>query len=70
VIELIIGVFIGFASGYGVREIISQRRHAAARDHFLKQQVAEHERPLSQQEHIDRMKIMATSARPVTKLKR
>ena len=70
VIELIIAVFVGFAFGYGVREIISQRRHAAARQHFLKQQGAEHEHRLLQQEHIDRMKLMATSARPVTKLKR
>jgi hypothetical protein len=69
VIEVIIGVFIGFAFGYGVREIISQRRHVAARKHFF-EQMAEHERPLSQQEHVDRLKAMATSTRLVTKSKR
>jgi len=61
---------LDFAFGYGVREIILQRRHAAARKHFFRQQMAEHERPLAQQEHIDRMKLMATSARAVTQLKR
>jgi hypothetical protein len=65
-----IGVVIGFAFGYAMREIISQRRHAAARKHFFEQQMAEHERSLSQQEHIDRLKVMATSTRPVTKSKR
>jgi hypothetical protein len=70
VIEVIIGVFIGFAFGYGVREIISQRRHTAARKHFFEHQMAEHERPLSQQEHVDRLKVMATSTRLVTKSKR
>jgi hypothetical protein len=71
VIELVVGVFIGFALGYGIREFISQRRHAAAREHFLAQVAAEHEeRPLSQQQHIDRMKLMAASVRAVVKSNR
>jgi hypothetical protein len=70
VIELITGIFIGFAFGYGIREFISQRRRAAARKHFLAQIAAEHERPLSQQQHIDRMKLMAASMQAVIKLKR
>ena len=67
-IELILGAVIGFAFGYGIREYISRRRHAAAREHFFQQhRVAENsgfaesqQRPLSQQEHIDRLKLIAT----------
>jgi hypothetical protein len=66
VIELIIEVFVGFVFGYGTREFISQRRRAAARKHFLAQITAEHERSLSQQQHIDRLKRMAASVHAVT----
>ena len=31
-LALVIGILIGFASGYFVREYISRRRHAAARE--------------------------------------
>jgi hypothetical protein len=63
----ILGMIVGFACGYGVREYISQLRHAAGARELL----ARNQQPaLSRQEHVDRLKVMATSARPVTKLKR
>ena len=63
----ILGIIVGFACGYGVREYISQLRHvAAARELFARNQ----QRARLHQEHIDRLKLMATSARPATKLKR
>jgi hypothetical protein len=70
VIELIIGVFIGLLFGYGIRELISQRRHAAARERFVAKVAAEHERPLSHQQHVDRLKLMAASVQAVIKSKR
>ena len=54
-VMFILGILVGFAIGYTVREFISQQRHAAARN---KRHVAE--RPLSRQDHIDRLKLMAT----------
>jgi membrane protein DedA with SNARE-associated domain len=38
VLLLILGLVVGFACGYGVRELISRRRHAAARERFLRRQ--------------------------------
>jgi hypothetical protein len=38
-LSLSLGLIIGFAGGYGVRELISRRRRAAAREeHFRRQQ--------------------------------
>lgn len=34
--ELFVGVLVGFACGYGIREAISRRRRAVARDRMLK----------------------------------
>jgi hypothetical protein len=36
---LVIGVLIGFIGGYFVRHYISQRRHAAAREHACEQKI-------------------------------
>jgi hypothetical protein len=54
--EAFVGVLVGFAFGYGVREIISRRRHAAARDLALS-------RARSTQAHIDRLKADAEVSR-------
>ena len=35
-LQLILGLVVGFACGYGVRELISRRRRAAAREKFLR----------------------------------
>ena len=35
---LILGLVVGFACGYGIRELISRRRRAAAREKFLRKQ--------------------------------
>ena len=40
---LIIALGIGFACGYGVRELISRRRRAAAREKFLRRQEVKRE---------------------------
>jgi hypothetical protein len=40
---LIIALGIGFACGYGVRELISRRRRAAAREKFLRKQEVKRE---------------------------
>jgi hypothetical protein len=72
-VELILGVLVGFAFGYGVREYISQRRHAAAREHFkshapstkIAALLEAQQRVRSQQEHIDRLKRNATAGRPL-----
>jgi hypothetical protein len=55
VVMFILGILVGFAIGYTVREFISQQRQAVARN---KRHVAE--RTLSRQDHIDRLKLMAT----------
>jgi hypothetical protein len=54
--ELLVGVLVGFGCGYGVREIISRRRYAAARDLALS-------RARSRQAHIDRLKADAKASR-------
>jgi hypothetical protein len=36
VLQLILGLVVGFACGYGVRELISRRRRAVAREKFLR----------------------------------
>ena len=51
--ELLVGVLVGFACGYGVREIISRRRHAAARDWAELQ-------ARSRQAHIDELEVVAS----------
>jgi hypothetical protein len=56
--EALIGVLVGFAIGYGVREIISRRRHAAVRELALS-------RARSRQAHID---LLKTDARVVSTL--
>jgi hypothetical protein len=38
VLLLTLGLVVGFACGYGVRELISRRRRAAAREKFLRRQ--------------------------------
>jgi hypothetical protein len=55
--ELLVGVLVGFACGYGVREIISRRRHAAARNWAELQ-------ARSRQAHIHRPKIVASRPLP------
>jgi hypothetical protein len=35
---LILGLVVGFACGYGIRELISRRRRAAAREKFFRRQ--------------------------------
>jgi hypothetical protein len=37
-LSLSLGLIVGFAAGYGVRELISRRRRAAAREKWLKEQ--------------------------------
>ena len=51
-LEAFVGVLVGFAFGYGVREIISRRRNAAARNLALS-------RARSRQAHIDLLKADA-----------
>jgi hypothetical protein len=36
---LVLGILIGFAAGYFVREYISRRRHAAARERMREQEL-------------------------------
>jgi hypothetical protein len=38
VLLLILSLVIGFAGGYGVRELISRRRRAGAREEFFRRQ--------------------------------
>jgi hypothetical protein len=57
VFELLFVLLIGFTCGYGLREYISRRRRAAAREQFEK-------RALSRQEQIDKLKLMTLLARP------
>jgi hypothetical protein len=38
-LALIIGILTGFAAGYFVRECISRRRHAAARERMREQEL-------------------------------
>ena len=66
-VMFILGMVVGFACGYVIREYVSQLRHAAAARELL---ARNQQRALSHQEQIDRLKLMATSARPVTKSKR
>jgi hypothetical protein len=56
--ELLVGVLVGFACGYGVREYISRRRRAAALD-----------RAITRQEHIDNLKLMAKLDAPLAEMK-
>jgi hypothetical protein len=70
VFELLVGLLVGFAAGYGVREIISQRRRAAARKHFLLKQSEEADLLTSRQFQIDRLKLAAQLGIAETKLKR
>jgi hypothetical protein len=35
-LSIILGLIVGFVSGYGVREWISRRRRAAAREEWLR----------------------------------
>jgi uncharacterized membrane protein (DUF106 family) len=54
---LILGLLVGFALGYTLRDLMSERRQAAAQ-----QDVAEpksQERALSRQQQVDRLKRMA-----------
>jgi hypothetical protein len=37
-ISIVTALCIGFACGYGVRELISRRRRASAREEYLKRQ--------------------------------
>jgi len=37
-VEFVVGLSIGFVGGYGVREFISRRRRAAAREEWFKRQ--------------------------------
>jgi hypothetical protein len=37
-LTLILGLSLGFAAGYGVRELISRRRRAAAREEWFRRQ--------------------------------
>jgi hypothetical protein len=53
--EAFVGVLVGFAFGYGVREIISRRRRAAARNW------AQFNQPRSRQAQIDRFKVVTFS---------
>jgi len=57
--ELFVGVLVGFACGYGVREYISRRRRAAARNMALLKSEA-----LDRQEHNDRVKLMVKLGLP------
>jgi hypothetical protein len=68
--ELFVGVIVGFAAGYGVREIISQRRRAAALKHFLLKQSEETDLFTSRQIRIDRLKQVVQLGIAETKLKR
>jgi hypothetical protein len=38
VLLLILGLIVGFACGYGVRELMSRHRRAAEREKFLRRQ--------------------------------
>jgi hypothetical protein len=48
VLLLTLGLVVGFACGFGVRELISRRRRAAAREKFLRKQEQKRE-----QKHYD-----------------
>jgi hypothetical protein len=58
-LELIVGLLVGFLCGYLAREAISQRRRAAIRRHFLEQQA---QRVARQQMHIESLKLSAKRA--------
>jgi hypothetical protein len=61
VITFIVGVWVGLAIGYTICALISERRNL----------VPEKRGPSdAQQKHIDQLKLMAMSVRPVTKSKR
>jgi hypothetical protein len=68
--ELFVGILLGFGCGYGVRGIISQRRRAAARKHFLLKQLEETDLLTSRQFHVDRLKLAAQLGIAETKLQR
>jgi hypothetical protein len=53
-INQIVGTLVGFGVGYGVREIISRRRRAAARQNALMRNEVRR-----QQDNIEDLKIMA-----------
>jgi hypothetical protein len=55
---VILGLLVGFALGYTLRDLMSERQQGANQQH-----AAEPEgqgRALSRQDHIDRLKLMAT----------
>jgi predicted negative regulator of RcsB-dependent stress response len=61
--ELVVGVLLGFAGGYGVREIISrQRRKRAQASHFAQLVLRSRRKELSQREQIEKLKDLANIA--------
>ena len=62
-VTFIVGVWVGIAVGYTMRALISERRMATHHDLSKSFERA-------QQKHIDQLKLMARSVRPVTKSKR
>jgi hypothetical protein len=63
VFDLLVGVLLGFAGGYGVREIISRRRRKRVQASLFAQLVLRTRRQeLSRQEQIEKLKHLANIA--------
>jgi hypothetical protein len=60
--ELLVGVLVGFACGYGVREYISRCRRAAARSRMLLKTEPFRRR----QQQIDNLKLMVKLGLPLS----
>jgi hypothetical protein len=60
--EAFVGVLVGFAFGYGVRELISRRRRAALRSRMLLKTEPFRRR----QQQIDNLKLMAKLGLPLS----
>jgi hypothetical protein len=65
VIAFIVGVWVGIAIGYATSALVSERRNRVAEKRGPSESLER-----AQQKHIDRLKLMAMSVRPVTKSKR
>jgi hypothetical protein len=65
VITFIVGVWVGLAIGYTICALISERRNLVPEKRGPSESLER-----AQQKHIDQLKLMAMSVRPVTKSKR
>ena len=61
--DLLVGVLLGFAGGYGVRELISRQRRARVQaSHFAQLVLRSRRKELSRQEQIEKLKHLANTA--------